>query len=268
MIKFESPIKNLLPNGVDTTMAIPDATPGPNPNTPPIVGLVYLREPIEDDELGQYSTSPNVIPSPENDENMSNRKAYIFTPILQMKMANSFPASFSGNNSGISTPVQYNSNIIANNLQETDLDKSYTSSVNRYRQLLQQQQQQLQQTQHEKATHRVESRRGFTPTASTIPLSSQHSGPSYHTSTSTYSNLITGGILSYSLVDEGNKLSRVSDALNIKRRKLEAMEDVSGNEIVWYRAPPLSVSNRILSNDITDLGHSAQYIAWKLKQEH
>lgn len=268
LIKFESPIKNLLPNGVDTTMAIPDATPGPNPNTPPIVGLVYLREPIEDDELGQYSTSPNVISSPENDEHMSNRKAYIFTPILQMKMANSFPASYSGNNSGISTPIQYNSNIIANNLQESDLDKSYTSSVNRYRQLLQQQQQQLQQNQHEKAVNRVESRRGFTPTASTIPLTNQHTGPSYHTSTSTYSNLITGGIVSYSLVDEGNKLSRVSDALNIKRRKLEAMEEVAGNEIVWYRAPPVAVSNRILSNDITDLGHSAQYIAWKLKQEH
>ncbi|CCE82164.1 Piso0_002863 [Millerozyma farinosa CBS 7064] len=253
LIKYESPIKGLLPDGVDTSMPIPDATPGIHPNTPPIVGSVYLREPVEDDELGQYSTSPNVVPSIENDDPVSGRKAYIFTPVSQLKMVGTYPSSFSNNTSGLNTPVYHNQTS-----HDTDGDRSYISSVNRYRQLLQQQQQQQQQLQYEKS--KIEPRRGITPTASGGAQANSLVA-TYHTSTSTYSNMLTGGILSYTTIDE-NSLADISESLNQKRRKID--EETSQCEIVWYRAPPLNLSRKILNNNVTELGHSAKYLAWKL----
>lgn len=246
LIKYESPIKDLLPLGADHHMAIPEPTPGANPNSPPLVGLVYLRGPNDDDELGQYITSPNVTRSPENDDQINGRKAYIFTPVLQLKMGG-MPMSYPVMNNGPQS-------------QPSIEDKSYASSVNRYRQLLQQQQSQVNQYQQNKMVQQP--RRAITPTSSGIP--SQNPSQIFHTSTSTYSNLLNGGILAYTIVDENNGLSSISEELNIKKRKLDDSNGI--NEVVWYRAPPISISGRIITGDNLELGHSAKYLAWKLNK--
>ncbi|CUM62490.1 uncharacterized protein PRCAT00000040001 [Priceomyces carsonii] len=244
LIKYESPIKDLLPAGADINMPIPEPTPGPNANSPPIVGLVYLRPPSEEDELGQYISSPNVTASPENDDRVNNRRAFLFTPVLQLKFGGGLNMSYS----------------IMNSSNPDIEDKSYNSSVTRYRQLLQQQQQQVQHYQQSRQ-HTPSVKRAHTPTSGGAIMS--QTGASYHTSTSAYSTLINGGVLSYTLADEDNKLSEISDGFNLRKRRLEDSEEI--NELVWYRAPPLLVNNRVVSDGSIILGHSAQYVAWKLK---
>lgn len=260
LIKFESPIKHTLLSDATPNMAIPEPTPGPDANAPPIMGLVFLREPVEDDELGQYSTSPNVAEAPEYDAD--GRKAYIFTPVLQMKMTGgAYPTQ---SNSGISTPVPVSHDY-------NDMDRSYSSSVSRYNQNIQQQSQMLQTQQ--RTVHRIgtgDVRRPAVATTSAFPGPLQ-STLSVHNASPAYSNLLSGGVLSYAMNDEDNSLS-AAGAVNSKKRKVAPGEfgDAEGEEtqdIVWYRSPPLMVGQRIITANGVDLGHSAQYLAWKANAE-
>lgn len=302
LIKFESPIKNMLPQGVDSKMAILDAQQGANPNTPPVVGSVYIRGGSDDDELGQYTNSPNVVRLSENDNAM--RQAYIFTPPLQLKLSgSSFPSNSHNNNnhhhhannnnhtnsintvnnnisgSGVVPTSQYNGvGINLSYLQPNSTfgapisngasvfppdDKrllptnqliggstgagiggvagigglkgnfskappsSYAASVNIYRQHLQQQQQQHQQYQQSRYNNRLDSlpnnslnnKRAVTPTGNgvSVPPSNTYSSAI----TSKYSTPLIGGILSYTTVDEDNVLSRITEGINHKKRKIE-----------------------------------------------
>lgn len=263
LIKYESPIKNLLPDGANSNMTIQEATAGPFPNSPPIVGLVYLRESTEDDELGQYSTSPNVVACPEHDDLVTNRKAYIFTPVLQMKFSGSFLATHSLSN-GATTPLSHGNVSLINQSVQEDPEKSYASSVNRYRQLLQQQQQQLQQSQHERNFHRIDARRNFGSTGPSAGPSDIHS---LNASTSVYSNLLTGGVLSYSQIDDDSRLGNFKNAINIIESRREDEKFAPRNAVVWYRAPPLAIPNKAITENETVLGHSAKYLAFKFKKD-
>lgn len=304
LIKYESPIKALLPPGSDTLMEIPNVTEGANPNTPPLVGSVYLREVDVDDDLGQYYTSPNIRASPENDDAVNNRKAYLFTPISQAKSV-TYPMSggtgitsvtapvtapISNPYSPVSshvgtatpaapsmaappnpvaalntpaapaanyyTPVQNTRGILPTLPQAPtqsppkefyeDPDKSYTASVNKFKQSVLQQQRQYQQNQQKTQAdkHQVTP----APGASNV-----------HNVTASYSNVLLGGTVSYAVEDNEN-LAAISDAI-IKRRKLED-KNVT-NEIIWYRAPPVLLNQRIATSDIFSLGHSTKYLNWK-----
>ncbi|CAK7906297.1 chromatin structure-remodeling complex subunit Rsc2p [[Candida] anglica] len=339
LIKFDSPIRNLLPNGVDSHMQILDATPGPNPNTPPIVGSVYLRGAADDDELGQYSSSPNVVRSAENDNAGDGRTAYLFTPPSQAKMSGSMYPPHSSHvppstgNSGLSTPIPFNNNntLVNNNsglnnttnLVGTGISGSsiasatpataqgyydspvntsglqgynnsivpgnsvnsgvaatgatgspygankvsYAASMSIYKQHLQQQQQQHQQYQQHRYAVRQEAKRAVTPTMSAPASVASNTYTS--AATSIYSNALIGGILAYSTVDETDSLIELTEGINNKKRKIqqdEDEEDEEVTEIVWYRAPPISIQQRILTSNGKELGHSAKYLAWKASQ--
>ncbi|CCH58622.1 hypothetical protein TBLA_0A08330 [Henningerozyma blattae CBS 6284] len=54
--KYPSPIKDLLPANATVNDPTPEATVGA-PNSPPLIGAVYLREKLPRDDLGEYSTS-------------------------------------------------------------------------------------------------------------------------------------------------------------------------------------------------------------------
>ncbi|CCK70154.1 RSC subunit protein RSC1 KNAG_0D04080 [Huiozyma naganishii CBS 8797] len=56
--KYPSPIRHLLPPNATVHDPIPQAQRG-SPNTPPLIGAVYLRPPVERDDLGEYSSSPD-----------------------------------------------------------------------------------------------------------------------------------------------------------------------------------------------------------------
>lgn len=258
LIKYESPIKNSLPPDANTHMRIANPIPGPDANAPPIMGLVYMREPLEDDELGQYSTSPNVTPAAEYD--IDNRKAYVFTPVLQMK-SGGYPTL---NSNGVNTPVQTNNDY-------SEMDRSYSSSVSRYNQNIQQQSQLLQSQQ--RTIHRIgtgDVRRPTVATTSAFPGPLQ-STLSVHNSSPAYTNLLSGGVLTYAIEDENNELTRVSEAVNARKRKavsneLGEVDEEESREVVWYRSPPLAVGQKIITANGVNLGHSAQYLAWKAQK--
>lgn len=253
LIKFESPIKNMLPPGANPHMEIAEPTPGPDANAPPIMGLVFMRDLHEDDELGQYVTSANVTPAPEYD--MDGRRAYLFTPVLQMKMTGAYPTQ---SNSGISTPVPASNDY-------NDMDRSYSSSVSRYNQNIQQQSQMLQSQQR---TIRIgtDMRRPAVAATSAFPGPLQ-STLSVHNAAPAYTNLLSGGVLSYAIEDEDDALGEVSQGVNVKKRRIapESDEEVV-TDMVWYRAPPLAVGHRVITANGVNLGHSAQYLAWKAGQ--
>lgn len=79
---------------------------------------------------------------------------------------------------------------------------------------------------------------------------------------STYSNLLVGGTLAYGLNESIGELGQFVN----KKRKI-GNNGKQDEEILFYRAPPLKlVGNKIITNSNVELGHSATYLAWKLKQ--
>lgn len=250
LIKYESPIKSLLPQGADITMPIPEITPGPTPNTPPLLGSVYIRDPDVEDDLGQYYTSANVVPSPENDDSVNHRKAYIFTPISQSKSFGSGypvpnqPSTLTATTTATATTAQPPmQSIVPPPMPIEEPNKSYLASVNRYRQSV------FQQSQHQPIPQPTPAPQFSVKEPKRQPMPMNN----YHTSTSTYSSLLPGGVVSYTTEDEFNQIGSISE--DIKKRKAD-------NEIIWYRGPPLVRSSRIIGEG-AELGHSAKYLAWK-----
>ena len=84
LIKYDSPIKDLLAPDAIEGMEIPDPIPG-TANSPPLSGSVFIDAPLPNDDLGQYISSQNVVAVPEHNDPKSNRLAYLFTPISQLK---------------------------------------------------------------------------------------------------------------------------------------------------------------------------------------
>ncbi|CAI5758972.1 unnamed protein product [Candida verbasci] len=315
LIKYESPIKHLLPQGSYVGMAIPEPVPG-TANSPPITGSVYLSSPLPNDDLGQYITSPNTVPVPEHDDMKHGRRAYLFTPISQLKggggstnavyattpalphgspnheparpnmsstLSSTLPSTT--NIPTISTNTSYNTyskpvypqpqpQPQQSQISQPQLPSGYRSlqtemQENQAKKLQEQQFHQLQQQQHQQLF-----RKSNSPT--TQDLIPQNTN--YHTSTSTYSNLLQGGTLAYGLQENENEsdmeddldsdLNGLGQFINKKRRIINVDGDYV-NELIFYRAPPvlISGSNRIITNNGTELGNSAKYLAWKIKNE-
>lgn len=226
LIKYESPIKNLLPNGAHENMEIPPVREDPNKTTPPIVGSVYLRPVDTEDDLGQYYTSPNITATPENDDHINNRKAYLFTPVSQSKSLG-YPQASQLANYGNSTPT-YNATAASFATQP-----SYQYNPDMYK---------------VSSPFKQKDKRPATPSA---PPTTPHS------STSNYSMLLQGGVISYQIEDT-NQLGLISD--NFKRQKI-------GDNIVWFRGPPLRVPTKYNNSEGYEIGHSTKYLSWKLRQQ-
>lgn len=298
LIKYDSPIKDLLPPNSYEGMSIPDPVPG-TANSPPLSGSVYIDSPLPNDDLGQYISSQNVVAVPEHNDPKSNRLAYLFTPISQLKGGGgstntvyaTTPALPHGTPSHIpAKPISDTLGIAARIAASTASSLSHTTNSNnnndsasslltreaekpqfpgtykllheqiQENQAKKQQEQQLQQLQHQQ--HQQLFRKTVTP----APTSIVPTGTTYHSSTSSYSNLIEGGTLAYGLEDDDNSLGSFGDLVN-KKRKVGPNGDIS-EEFLFYRAPPVQLSgNRIVTNSNIELGHSASYLAWKMNQQ-
>lgn len=131
------------------------------------------------------------------------------------------------------------------------------------------------------------------PTASTLMYPTSHkiikspynlttySFSQYHSPSTSFTFLREGGeteinedvVKSYLKIDKFN-LNRINKAnLNLEEGML------SMNNLIWFRAPPLKISDRILNDEVYDntsngnamkrvkCGHSAEYLSWKLKKQ-
>lgn len=276
LIKYESPIKGLLAPDAYKGMDIPDAIPG-TANSPPVSGSVYIGAPLPSDDLGQYISSQNVDAVPEHDETKSGRRAFLFTPISQLKggggstntvyatgpavphgTISHVPAKPIADIPGLTPLVARNTNILINREEKHQLPGSYKLlqeqiQENQAKKQQEQQLQQLQQQQHQQL---------YKKTSTPTPTSIASTGTTYHTSMSTYSNLLVGGTLAYGLNESIGELGQFVN----KKRKI-GNNGKQDEEILFYRAPPLKlVGNKIITNSNVELGHSATYLAWKLKQ--
>lgn len=292
LIKYESPVRPFLPKDAYIGMAIPDPTEGSQPNCPPLMGLCYLGNPVPDDDLGQFISSPNVVPVPEHDDHTTGRRAYLFTPISQLKGGGISNQIYSNNQSthvtshahttlhALSAPPMetmnvntgmnkfINSSMPGSQAGFQGMDDRAGSSVNTFLpnsyKLLQAQiqetnhkrQQEQELLQFQQQQHQQLFKRPTGLSASTADILVPE-GTNYHKTNQSYLTLLAGGVLSYTL-DETSGLLEVSDALN-KKRKIESGEQ----EAVFYRAPPILTSGKVLNN----VGPSAKYLAWKAKQD-
>ena len=291
LIKYESPIKSTLEPGAKLNDPIPDPVPGTS-SSPPIRGSVYITPPILNDDLGQYTTSPNTVPVPDHDDLKTGRKAYLFTPISQLKGGGgasgavyaTSPALPHGSPNhepsrqamglmsglplgrsvmspplGDATPLGHDSRY---QLHQHDEKPQLPSSYKSLHDLLQENKKmhELQLHQFQQQQSQQIFKRAITPTPSTIvPL-----GTNYYNSVPIYSNLYAGGILSYGVDSE--ELEDLGELVN-KRQKLNAGGE-DANEVIFYRAPPVNLTgNRIITNLKVEFGHSAKYLAWKIKSE-
>ncbi|ODV77407.1 BAH-domain-containing protein [Suhomyces tanzawaensis NRRL Y-17324] len=261
LIKYESPIKSLLPADAHIGMRIREPTQGPHTNSPPLAGLVYLAPPVPEDDLGQYISSPNVTRMADHDDHASGRQAFLFTPISQLKGGGGatntiYTTSHAPIHSAGGVSVESHHSPAPAYEDNSYLPNSYKLlqlqiQENQQKKLQEQQLQQLQHQQHQQLFRRVE-----TP----APTNLIPEGVNYHAVTSAYSTMLAGGVLSYGIEDAG-KLADVGDHVN-KKIKL-----VGESEIVFYRAPPIAnQGNRIITNNSLQFGHSAKYLAWKARQ--
>ncbi|EGW34871.1 uncharacterized protein SPAPADRAFT_130664 [Spathaspora passalidarum NRRL Y-27907] len=277
LIKYESPLKNLLRPDAYVGMPIPDPIGG-QPNTPPVSGSVYKLAPIPDDDLGQYISSPNVTPMPEHDDVATGRRAFLFTPISQLKGGGGATTAVYATSPSVlargsptasqdvvpthtTTSISAPTNFVEDKHALPGSYKSLQAQIqeSQAKKLQEQQLQQMQLQQHQSLF-----RRANTPT----PTSIAPTGGNYHTSASTYSTLLAGGTLAYGLNTGVFDLGEEVEELVNKRQKLNNEGEVESEEFVFYRAPPVLLSGRkIITNSQAELGHSAAYLAWKLRRE-
>lgn len=208
LIKYDSPIKHMLTSdAIDDTRVAP--TEGIEENGPPIIGAVYLKSPFYNDDLGQTSTSPNVVPAPEYDNKETGRKAYIFTPLSQLKsITNPGAYSTTGNRS------------VSNNLNQSDEHEPHKYTQYGTGHSLRQ----FSKSENSPAF------RDATPTALNT----------YQTVTSIYSAVYPGGVVSY--VDD-----KIEDPEVQTIESLSELLIKSGGKTVWFRAPPINVGERFIT---------------------
>lgn len=264
LIKYDSPIKDLLPNDAQSSSAV-SPIPGPNANGPPVVGAVYRKPPYYNDELGQCSTSPNVVRAPELDDHASGRKAYIFTPASQLKIVagsgiysssgtRSVPASYTPSqavedqyalNQG-GEPLAYKTSyppgtpqpLASSAYPPTAAYKPYINKA------------------HPREYSASASVRGTPPASSVYSVS----GNGLSSTPSIYSNVLLAGVVSY----VGKKPSAEEEDVEQPEQFGEVTQllvSFAGSP-VWFRAPPVVNSEKML----TPAGHSAKYLAWKIKK--
>lgn len=254
LMKYESPIRHLLRPDAHDDMVAPPPTQGPNSNGPPIVGSVYARPPYYNDELGQCSTSPNVAPTPDFDDPNTGRRAYIFTPVSQLKsVTGSGIYSSSGTRS---VPITYIPG------QPEDANTSLYDNL-AYKQPYHMVQHPPTHSAYPPSTYKPYVPKPYRPEYSpsvsvrgTPPITG-YSLPvagGFHSSTSTYSGVLPGGVVSY--VDKGND-EEETDLSELSKKII-----TSEGNAVWFRSPPVLITARTS----VPVGHSAKYLAWKLNK--
>lgn len=258
LIKYDSPIKHLLSSNAYDDMPAAPPQQGPNPNGPPIMGSVYLRPPFYNDELGQCSTSPNVAPAPEFDDPMTGRKAFIFTPVSQLKsVTGSGIYSSSGTRSVTVNYIPGQNDEIASGYQQTS--SNATPGFDSYRQPYTPQPPQPPMSSYKPYVPKYKADSPAISSRATPPVGNVNSPAAlgYHTSTSTYSAVLPGGVVSYveKPAEEGEE---AADLTEVSR----AIVNLNGQK-VWFRAPPTLVTSKTVS----DVGNSAEYLAWQIKRK-
>ena len=320
LIKYESPIKNTLDPNLRIGDPIPDATPG-TATSPPLQGSVYPTAPIPNDDLGQYTTSPNTVHLPEHDDVKNNRRAFLFTPISQLKggggstnavyattpglphgTPNHEPArNIPSLNVDTSKPTRLASltpsaventfnkpkpqedkpqlptsyKLLQEQIQENQAKKLKEQQLQQFQQQQQQKQQQEQQQQQQLQLQQQQQQALRRSNASAAVAASARGGniinptpnnfvpttTNYHVSASAHSTLHTGGALAYGVDADLGDVGRLVN----KRQRLNP-EGVLLDDVIFYRAPPIQITgSRIITNLGVELGHSAKYLAWKLK---
>lgn len=290
LVKFVSPIKHVLPPDAYPGMPIPPPTLGPSPHGPPAVGLVYLSDPFPNDELGQTTSSIHVTPVPEYDDPKTGRKAYLFTPISQLKGGGGGATTTTAVLPGTLTPrPRFDDNGQLTHFEEYNytppvaaMSPPYASTFTQpaasptvqptvQNSLIHQQQQQQQQHHHQQQQQQQQNfqftksynapdigapfvRKNYSPTIEQPAQS--FNNHHYHTSKSTYSNTLNGGVLAYALEDELSSLSE----------NLITQANGEGKSMIWFRTPPVGVASQEITDSPVGLGHTSTYLAWKLQQ--
>lgn len=231
LIKYDSPIKHMLKSdAIDMSRVAP--TEGIDENGPPVVGAVYLKPPFYNDDLGQSSTSPHVHAAPEYDDRETGRRAYIFTPLSQLKM-------IAGSSNYSTTGARPLSGSYGQNEESGyELYKNYS---------------QLGGTSH--GGYSSIKPYGKTENSPSLRDSTPSNVNNVQTITSAYSAVFTGGIVSY--IE-----SHPEDAMVETVDKISELLITSAGKTVWFRAPPTIVGEKL----VAPVSHSAKYMAWKLKK--
>lgn len=295
LIKFDSPIKQYLPKDAYLGMGIPEPTQGPHLNSPPLMGLVYLAPPLEDDDLGQYISSPNVMPVPEHDDLVAGRRAFLFTPISQLKggggatntvyttslvpihTANSAtgvevipglaPPRRSTRTDTLTNALPGGYRLLLSQIQDAGVAAVQRDSLVTPHTDLQQQHHpgqyqypQYPQYQQQQQQQQQQEQSLLRRSASLLVSATAPAGTSFYSSKNTYLTLLLGGIVSYTIGELGDPLENTSDHIN-KRPRLGEDGEVR-KDIVFYRAPPVLVEgNRIITQNGLEFGHLAAYLA-------
>lgn len=208
LIKYESPIKHMLTSdAIDDTRVAP--TEGIEENGPPIIGAVYLKSPFYNDDLGQTSTSPNVVPAPEYDNKEAGRKAYIFTPLSQLKSTAGAGTYPSAGNRSVSNTINQGDDYDAHKYTQFGSGLSHR---------------QFGKSENSPAV------RDATPTALN----------NYQTVTTIYSTVYPGGVVSY--VDEKAEDPEIANVESISELLIK-----SAGKTVWFRAPPINVGQTLIT---------------------
>ncbi|KAI5953338.1 hypothetical protein KGF54_002709 [Candida jiufengensis] len=288
LIKFESPIRSFFDPNLEMG-EIPDAVAGTT-NSPPIRGSVYKTAPIPTDDLGQYTTSPNVVSVPEHDDKATGRHAYLFTPISQLKggggstnavysTTSSLPHGSPNHEStklatnAMSPPVlppptpvqqihQQSPAITDFTEEKPQLPNSYVSihdqiqenQIKKLQDQQQQQQQQQQLQQHQQQSPPQQQPQQLFKKLSTPTLANivPTDGGTFYNAMPTFSQ--PNGALAYGLQED----------LELPVNKKLKSDPTQQSEIIFYRSPPIQLlGNRIITNSKYELGHSAKYLAWK-----
>lgn len=256
LVKYDSPIKQLLPPDAQNDVVMSGPTPGPNTNGPPVVGAVYKKPPYVTDELGQCSTSPNVVRAPEYDDAVSGRLAYIFTPVSQMKLVSGSGIYSSSGTRSVAVSYNPSKQEMASNTASPSLDSQGFNPLIQH-----QQQHAFPPTTAYKPY--VTLKPDSTPLAAGTPAYGGYGlpmGTGLLVTPSTYSHVLPNGAVSY--------LEKYGEEDQEEKEQRAAVLSLSellvtlADSVVWFRAPPTKINSRTL----TPVAHLAKYLAWKIKR--
>lgn len=207
LVKYELPLKHLLLPNAHEDMLIAAPTAGPHPNGPPVNGAVYLRPPYYDDELGQCVTSPNVAPAPQLDDPQTGRKAYIFTPVSQLKLVTGSGIYLSSGTRVVSANYTPGQPEEPESLRQPYLAPSYRPPIKSYG-------------------------REFSPS---VRDPTPYLAAAY-TQTLSYSGVLPGGVVLY--------VGKPDEDDEVDLTEVSAQLITSGGDMVWFRAPPTLCSGQ------------------------
>lgn len=273
LIKYESPIRALLPRDSYVGMPIPEPTQGPLQNTPPLAGSVFLDEAVPTDDLGQYISSPNVTEMPERNDPALGRRAYLFTPISQLKGGGGASLAHYVNNNyngmqalsaataaaasiGIAPPAS----VAPLTISDQNLNSEAFAQLG-FKPLQIQMQDQSKRVMDQQMMFPQQQQQLFRRAGDFATLQPPQ------TKTLIYLTNFHGGVVSYAIPDVDGSLSAASEQVTKRIRLTEQGDEET--DIVFFRAPPSAVpTNRIVTNNGIEFGHLAKYLAWKLKRAH